>query len=285
MRISSARTGEKLGTIVTELTPRRMLAFAAGLELGDDCYLDDARPGGVAMMPAMCAAIEWPLADGNRLSELMGITLAQYRSVGVHAEQDSLYHRPPRMGETLTTTGWLETLRQTRAGVLMTCRYDTVDADGAAVFTSYNSGMLRGWELDCAEAGSSDRQDLGKAVPVGGDMQADDVTIARHLPHIYSEGGPIWNPIHTERRVALAANLPDIILHGSATWALAMDRVIRARCGGDPDRLKRFACRFSGMVIPGETITVRHRPDGTFDCVNAGDRAVLSSGIAEFHSA
>jgi acyl dehydratase len=287
MRISSARVGEKLGTIESELTPRRLLAYSAGLELGDDCYLDDARPGGAEMMPAMCAAIEWPLADGVRISELIGVTLAQYRKVGVHAEQDSRYHRPPRMGETLTTTGWLEVLRQTRAGVLMTCRYDTVDGEGAPVFTSYNSGMLRGWELDCSRAGDSAAGALQPAALDEGQVAKTDVPVARHLPHIYSEGGPIWNPIHTERLVALAADLPDIILHGSATWALAMDRVIRAHAGGDPRRLKRFACRFTGMVIPGETITVRHRAAGDgieFDTVNADGRPVLSCGVAELHS-
>lgn len=288
MRISSAGVGEKLGTVETEMTPRRMLAYAAGLELGDDCYLDDARPGGAEMMPAMCAAVEWPLADGNRLSELIGVTLAQYRKVGVHGEQDSIFHRPPRMGETLTTTGWLETLRQTRAGVLMTGRYETVDAGGEPVFTSYNSGMLRGWELDCDEAGESARGSLPQVSLDGDDAERVDVPVSRFLPHIYSEGGPIWNPIHTERLVALAADLPDIILHGTATWALAMDRIIRARCGGDPRLLKRFACRFSGMVIPGETITVRHRTeDGriVFDTVNAEGRPVLSCGVAELHSA
>ena len=289
MKVSSAHVGEKLGVVETEMTPRRMLAFAASLELGDDCYLDDARDGGVDMMPAMCAAVEWPLSDGVRVSEMMGVTLAQYRSVGVHAEQDSIDHRPPRMGETLTTTGLFEQMRQTRAGVLITCRYDTVDADGAPVFTSYNSGMLRGWELDCDVAGESARAVLDPADLGGGDAGRSEVPVHRFLPHNYSEGAAIWNPIHSERKVALAANLPDIILHGSATWALAMDRVIRTRAGGDPRRLKRFACRFTGMVIPGETITVRHRGAGdgrvAFDTVDAEGKPVLSNGVAELHDA
>ena len=120
-------------------------------------------------------------------------------------------------------------------------------------------------------------------------MTSDAVPVSRYLPHVDSEGGPIWNPVHTERRVALAADLPDIILHGTATWALAMDRVVRARAGGDPRRLRRLADRFTGMVIPGETITVRHRATGpatvVADAVDAAGRQVLGFGVAEIAAA
>lgn len=289
MPISSARVGEALGQVETVMTPRRMLAYASGLLLGDPVYLDDDRPGGVEMMPAMCAAVEWPISDGVATSECLGITLAQYRSVGVHAEQDSIYHRPPRMGETLRTTGILETLKQTRAGILMTCRYDTVDSDGGPVFTSYNSGMFRGWKLDCDLAGTTTREALTDAALDGGNAASDRVEVPRYLPHVYSEGGPIWNPIHTERLVALAADLPDIILHGSATWALAMDCIIRRHADGNPRRLRRFASRFTGMVIPGEAIFVRHRDTGggriAVDCVDERGKPVLSCGVAEIRPA
>jgi acyl dehydratase len=82
--------------------------------------------------------------------------------------------------------------------------------------------------------------------------------IAREAPHVYTECAAIWNPIHTERAVALAAGLPDIILHGTATWAHAGLEILRAHAGSDAARLKRFSGRFVGMVIPGETIQIRH---------------------------
>ncbi|MEC9344821.1 MAG: MaoC/PaaZ C-terminal domain-containing protein [Pseudomonadota bacterium] len=283
MLISARAAGGRLGTVETELTPRRLLAYASGLGLSDACYLDDDRPGGAQMMPAMCAAIEWPLVDGRRSSELMGVTLAQYRSVGVHAEQDSIFHRPPQAGEILRTTGVLESLRQTRAGVLMNCRCDSFDTAGKPVITSHMVGMLRGWTLD-EPSGGTDSRDIPGPQDLSGAI-VDDVFVPRWLPHAYSECSAIWNPIHTERKVALAADLPDIILHGTATWALAMDRIIRAHAGGDPARLKRFACRFTGMVIPGEHITVRHRAgDGGRVAVEVTDergQVVLGNGLAE----
>ena len=78
------------------------------------------------------------------------------------------------------------------------------------------------------------------------------------MPHVYTECADIWNPIHTERKVALAAGLPDIILHGTATWALAVREIVSKQLGSDPARLARFSGRCTGMVIPGNDIIVRH---------------------------
>ena len=85
------------------------------------------------------------------------------------------------------------------------------------------------------------------------------------MPHVYTECARIWNPIHTERDVALRAGLPDIILHGTATWALAGREVLRAYGDGDPARLKRLHGRFTAMVIPGTSIVVEHAPTGVAD--------------------
>jgi hypothetical protein len=59
-------------------------------------------------------------------------------------------------------------------------------------------------------------------------------------------------------RQALAAGLADIILHGTATWALAGLVILRRYADRDVWRLKRSRGRFTGMVIPGETIRIRH---------------------------
>src|SRR5262249_46266642 len=71
--------------------------------------------------------------------------------------------------------------------------------------------------------------------------------------HVYTECARIWNPIHTDRAVALAAGLPDIILHGTATLAFAVSAVLRDRLGGEPMRVRRIAARFGAMVaMPSE---------------------------------
>ena len=74
------------------------------------------------------------------------------------------------------------------------------------------------------------------------------IPIATGAAHTYTECARIWNPIHTDRRFALAAGLPDIILHGTATLALAVSRIVE-EVVGNPARVRRIGGRFSAMVM------------------------------------
>ena len=112
--------------------------------------------------------------------------------------------------------------------------------------------------------------------------------MAREMPHVYTECADIWNPIHTERAVALAAGLPDIILHGTATLALAARELLNREAGGNPTRLARIACRFGAMVIPGSIIRVTASgetpvEDGRavfFSVMNAEGGPAIRDGVA-----
>ncbi len=58
-------------------------------------------------------------------------------------------------------------------------------------------------------------------------------------------------------RSAHAAGLPEIILHGTATLAMAVSRIIESEAGKDPARVERVAGRFGAMVTMPSTLTVR----------------------------
>ena len=76
--------------------------------------------------------------------------------------------------------------------------------------------------------------------------------------HVYTECARIWNPIHTDVAVARAAGLPGLILHGTATLALAVSRVVaRDLRRATPARVREIAVRFTGMVPMPSTVTVR----------------------------
>jgi acyl dehydratase len=100
---------------------------------------------------------------------------------------------------------------------------------------------------------------------------------------VYTECARIWNPIHTDVAVARAAGLPDPILHGTATLALAVSRVVARELVGEPARVAEVHARFSGMVPLPSSFTVRSRPsDGRgvgFDAVGPDGRPVLSQGV------
>ena len=119
----------------------------------------------------------------------------------------------------------------------------------------------------------------------GPKAEAVTIPIPREMPHVYSECANIWNPIHTERRQALAAGLPDIILHGTTTWALAGLTLLRRY--GFSKSLNRLTGRFSGIVIPGDPITICHEAIGAgrvrFEVRTAFGNLAISQGRAELN--
>jgi len=81
--------------------------------------------------------------------------------------------------------------------------------------------------------------------------------IGSGFAHVYTECARIWNPIHTDRRVARSAGLPDILLHGTATLALAVSRIVENELGGNYVCVNRIVGRFSGMVFMPSKLVVR----------------------------
>lgn len=70
------------------------------------------------------------------------------------------------------------------------------------------------------------------------------------------------NPIHTDPVAAKRAGLPEIILHGTATHALGVTRVVDLYAGGDPTLVRRISGRFGGMVLMPSTVVIATREVG-----------------------
>jgi len=288
MPLATTAAGSKLPSASRDITVREVLAYAAGI--GDTCdpVFDDARSGGIAAPPPYCVSLEWPVVSGGRGADLLRGEPHELRR-GVHASQDSHFHRPIRPGNVLTTSGRYTGIRSTRAGVLLTTLLETVDEQGRPVTTSWSRSIFRGVQTAGPNAET-------EPAPTPPRLSLDERTrsrskifVPREMPHVYTECARIWNPIHTEREVALAAGLPAIILHGTATWALAGREILGARGTGDPRRLKRLFGRFTAMVIPGTSITVEHAPAGLSRCgglqvafrvLNEAGQEAVSQGVA-----
>jgi len=156
--------------------------------------------------------------------------------------------------------------------------------DGEKVATTYTTGISRDVAVNGEDQVIEDAPDWPDDAP-SGEWIENVIPIPREMPHVYTECADIWNPIHTERKVALAAGLPDIILHGTATWALAVREIVANYLGSDPLRLSRFTGRFTGMVIPGTDIIIRHAgtPRGAvYEVIAADGSKAISAGRALF---
>ena len=282
MPVHTSAVGKVLDVNHVDMTARKALAYAAGIDDTSTHVFDDARECGIIAPPQFCVSLEWPVVSGDLAYEAFQMEVAE-KVRGVHVTQDSIFHKPIRPGMKLKTVGTVTGVRQARAGAHTTIKLETVERDsGERLVTSWTTRIIRSVDIVGGEASTEPAPPLPA---VSGTEQArQSFLIPRQMPHIYSECADIWNPIHTERAVALAAGLPDIILHGTATWALAGREVIRAHCDGDPGRLKRLFGRFSAMVIPGKEIEISldEPKDGAvgYSVFNHLGEKAVSDGIA-----
>ena len=282
--VSTDQIGHRTVASSVELTPRRITAFAAGVGDFNPVYFDDTRPGGLVAHPGLIFSIQW----SSRHMPDQSVSLANARR-GVHAWVDARFERPLREGDVITSQGETISVRQVRSGVLSTQRFTMRDSLGRIVVEFDSGGVVRG-----AVTSGPDREQSGlPPLPEPGDapekpVWSSEVLVSPGAPHVYTECADIWNPIHTERRVALAAGLPDIILHGTATLTLALRELINHSLASDPTRLMRIAGQFRAMVIPGHPITVRcledrPGPDATrelfFDVLNHEGDAAIARGV------
>ncbi len=291
MPLQGTAVGARLGPITSHLTKRRTMAYAAGVPDLNPAYLDDVRPDGIVAHPLFPVTLEWGLRGA--LIEALGVSPEEAGHV-VHATHDLTLHRPLRPGDALTTTGTIVGVEARPPGAYVLVRYETRVpargcADGVPVATTYHGSIFRGVGI------AGEARALAGAPPLperphdpGTEAWVAELAVDRGLPHRYTECSGIWNPIHTERAYALGVGLPDIILHGTQTLALAIREVVARGAGGDPGRLRRVACRFGSMVVPDTTIRVLGRAhrgsDGqtvvAFTVENAAGQPAIRDGVA-----
>ena len=89
-----------------------------------------------------------------------------------------------------------------------------------------------------------------------------------------------WNPLHLDPDFAARAGFERPILHGLASYGIAGVAVSRA-LGRDPATVAQLACRFSGVVMPGDVLEFRvwnSAADAARFSAHVGDRKVLDNG-------
>ena len=257
MPLNSDSVGSSGEPVVHEVDARWVMAYATGIGDSLPCYLDTLRPEGVIAHPLFPVCVEWPVIVAMR-KHPVNAALSQDEYVrAVHATHELVIHRPIRAGDRLTTRASVVGLEQRRPGAYQTLRLDTTDAQGELVSSTWQGAIYRGVEVS-----GPDRQapDLPAPIPMpdteAGVRAEVPVPITPGAAHVYTECARIWNPVHTDAAVAAAAGLPAIILHGTATLAMGVSRVLELEADNRPERVKRVACRFGAMVLMPSQVTV-----------------------------
>jgi acyl dehydratase len=192
----------------------------------------------------------------------------------VHAQHDLTIHRQLRE-EKLLVTGRVVACLQRKPGTLVVFRFDARCEKGEPVSTTHYGMLYRGVMLE-----GGDRATVEVTDPPRDEQalkQIGEIQVAATAAHVYTECARIWNPIHTDPEYARAAGLPGIILHGTATLALSVSKILEKL----KIEVKRVRCRFAGMVLMPSTLTVHASRAGDeilFETRDAKGQAVIERG-------
>ena len=144
MEIPASLVGLEMGEAVVDVTPRMVLAYAAGIVAEEEIYFDDLRPGGIVAPPPFIASLEWPIMVAPAYQQAIGATPDTMYDYLVHAFQDTTFHRLIRPGDRLRTTGRVVQVKQTRPGALVVNLIETRDdRTGQSVARTWFGALYR----------------------------------------------------------------------------------------------------------------------------------------------
>jgi acyl dehydratase len=269
--------GREAGPRREIIDARWLMAYAAGAGAQHPCFFDTTASDGPLAHPLFAVCYEWPLMVDIR-AEVIGAAAAPF---GVHASHHLVVHRLPRAGDQLSTRARVTAVSPRRSGTLVVVRLVTADQRGQTVSETDYGSFFRGVSLEGAAAAvAPPRRPAPEAGPV---RWSEPIAVPSQSAHIYTECARIWNPIHTDLGAARAAGLPGPILHGTATLALAVSRLIERELASEAALVRGIAGRFTGMVPLPSTMVVRareRRADGlAFDVVTLAGLPLISEGV------
>jgi len=280
MPLDTAMVGASTEAITHDVDARWIMAYAAGIDDRNPRYLD-TQAHTVVAHPVFPVCLEWPVILTSRRLPGYETVTPQESARGVHAAHDLHLYRPITAGMRLTTRATVIGLERVKPGAAQTTRLDTVDQTGALVCRTYQLGISRGVDVTGPPARTEAAPPPPRHDAASPPLRRIAIPVPANAAHVYTECARIWNPIHTDRRVALAAGLPDIILHGTATLALAVSRLVEQYLAGDPTRVRRLGGRFTAMVSMPSTLTLEvtaQANDTLFFAVWTQDGAAAFSG-------
>lgn len=272
--------GRQFTPDVCSYSQRDTMLYALSLGLGAD-PLDSAQLQFV-YEPRLVTFPTLACVVGHRsIKELaLGIDYAKV----VHSDQSLILHRQlPAAGAVVSTVAIEDVIdRGASKGALLILRRTLVEqSNGELLAESRMSILCRG---DGGFSVSPGNVPVAHALPDRAPDTAFDQMTSTQAALLYRLNGDL-NPLHADPEVARRVGFDKPILHGLATFGMAVRAVLATMCDYEPTRIRATAGRFSSPVYPGDTLrTEMWRDDDvvSFRCwaVERG-AVVLNNGRVE----
>lgn len=256
---------------------RDTILYALGVGLGHDPldeydldYLLDTRE---AVVPAFAVTLASPgmwIRDPS-----FGIDFPKL----VHSAQAVSFERPLPSTGTVTSTPSIASVydRGVGRGALVVLERDVIDAESGERYAHIEQTLLlRG---DGGFGGEAPPTPAAQSIPHRAPDWSTEQTVSPRAALIYRLSGD-WNPLHADPAAARTAGFEHPILHGLANFgwaAYALERLSRRK-------LASIACRFSGVVLPGDTLSLSawRQDDQALFSASTASRPALDRGEATF---
>lgn len=255
--------GKPLGFGPVEVTPESIAAFHRGIN-------EDA--SGPLAHPMYCATVVIPGTGAILVQPESDFNVNRI----VHGGIDMNFRAPIGAGDRLESTASLTAIEEKSSGRLLRVAFTVRRAGGDIAVDGESRYFIRGKKSDGAAAPAET-----ESLP-GTHVADEQVTTRKDQSLLYAEGSGDRFPIHTDDAFARSVGLPGVIMHGMCTLALSAQTVIAAALGGDPRRMKSLSCKFSQVVLPGETLRVQIRRTSRdtllFETWNAAGKRAIAEG-------
>jgi len=276
MALDSNAIGRKIGPLKKNYDWRDVVLYAIGVGAGFD-ELEYAYEKNLKVIPSFSIASIF-----NFLSEV-GMASNMNLAGLLHGEQDLIFHNPIPVSGTLSTEGTItHYYDKGPKGALVVAESDTYHANGKKLFTNIITLFAR---LDGGFGGEETPRNVVE-FPV---READftvDAAPSVNQPLLYRLSGDVF-PLHADPEFARNVGFEKPIMHGLCTHGYACRALMSALTPGSPERVRRFACRFSTPLYPGDPIKTLIWKTGEgralWRTVNARTgETVIDNGIFEY---
>lgn len=255
------------------IEPEHTLAYAHATDDLNPRYIDSDRAEGLIAPPIFPVrlandTVGQAVRDPELRVDMLNL---------VHGEQEMIYHDVLRPWDLIAPRTSVASIEHKRSGELLNLRTRLM-RDGEAVVEILTGLFIR--DRSAPKRAKAPAEPPPERTYIASETQ----TVAQDQPARYADASLDRNPIHLDPKVAEAAGLPSVILHGLCTMAFATRALVNHVCDGDPSRLARVRVRFSRVVLPGDELTTRiWREDEEtvgFETLNGAGKSVLSGGRA-----
>jgi NAD(P)-dependent dehydrogenase (short-subunit alcohol dehydrogenase family)/acyl dehydratase/putative sterol carrier protein len=276
MALNMDAIGKQIGPLTKTYNWKDVVLYALGVGAGFD-ELDYVYEKDLKVIPSFSIAstVNFP----GEVIAASGINLAGI----LHGEQDLIFHSPIPPEGTLTTNGKItHYYDKGKKGALIVGESETFHDNGKKLFTSIITLFGR---LDGGFGGED-----APAVNVEYPDREPDFTVeavpSADQPLIYRLSGDVFQ-LHVDPEFAKMVGYEKPIMHGLCTHGYACRALVASLVQGKTELVRRFACRFTKTLYPGEPIKTVIWKTGEGKAVwrtvnaNNGD-IVIDNGIFEY---